>query len=243
MGSFVAAAEILDPGDRGVDDWPRSRCAIGRLTGADGHAPAARDGKGRGAVKRERIARVALRAFPESVRTARGEEMLGTLLDVSATSRTRFLRELTGLVRSGLEARAARTAQNGAMRVVADGVCLSGVWLLTLFLASELGNRLRELDPGGPWHPLSACFSPPPRSFSRSSSHAPGSCSGTEPGSESNPGSIGDQPDSSSRFSVPRSASTAAASRSKSASDIPGCLRNVNTTSHPSPSAMTRMGL
>ena len=106
-------------------------------------------------MKRERVARVALRAFPASVRAAHGEEMLGTLLDASATSRARFLLELGGLARSGLQARAARTAQTGALRVVADGVCLSGVWLLTLFLASELGNRLREFDPRGPWHPLS----------------------------------------------------------------------------------------
>jgi hypothetical protein len=27
--------------------------------------------------------------------------------------------------------------------------------LLTLFLSSELGNRIRGFDPLGPWHPLS----------------------------------------------------------------------------------------
>ena len=106
-------------------------------------------------MKREHIARVALHAFPITVRSAHGEEMLGTLLDVSATSRTRFVRELIGFVRSGTQARATQTAQSGARRVVADGVCLSGVWLLTLFLSSELGNRIRGFDPLGPWHPLS----------------------------------------------------------------------------------------
>lgn len=106
-------------------------------------------------MKRERIARIALHAFPANVRSAHGEEMLGTLLDVSASSRTRFGRELIGFARSGMQARATQTAQAGAGRVVADGVCLCGVWLLTLFLASELGNRIRGFDPLGPWHPLS----------------------------------------------------------------------------------------
>jgi hypothetical protein len=101
-------------------------------------------------MKRERVARVALRAFPSSVRAAQGEEMLGTLLDVSATSRTRFAVELGGLVRSGMQARAAHGARAGARRVVADGVCLAGVWLLTLYLASDLGERIRGGIPGYP---------------------------------------------------------------------------------------------
>ena len=62
--------------------------------------------------------------------------------------------ELVGLVRSGMRARATQTAASGAPRVVADGVCLAAVWLLTLFLASELGNRMRVFDPLGPWHAL-----------------------------------------------------------------------------------------
>ena len=81
--------------------------------------------------------------------------MLGTLLDVSATSRTRFVLELIGVVRSGMHARATQTARVGAQRIVADGICLGAVWFLTLFLSSELGNRMREFDPLGPWHPLS----------------------------------------------------------------------------------------
>jgi len=89
------------------------------------------------------------------VRAEHGEEMLGTLLDVSATSRTRFVVELIGFARSGMQARATRTAQAGARRVVADGVCLGAVLLLALFLSSELGNRMREFDPRGPWHPFS----------------------------------------------------------------------------------------
>ncbi len=98
---------------------------------------------------------MAVRAYPRPVRSAHGEEMLSTALDVSGTSRTRFLLELVGLVRAGMRLRAVQNAQAGPLRVVADGICLSAVWLLMLLLSSELGNRLREFDPRGPWHPLS----------------------------------------------------------------------------------------
>ena len=103
---------------------------------------------------RERVARAALQAFPREIRSARGAEMLGTLLDASATSRVRFAREIVDLVRSGLRARARRTVEAGARRVVADGLCLGGVWLLTLFFASELGNMIKGFDPWGPWVPM-----------------------------------------------------------------------------------------
>jgi hypothetical protein len=69
--------------------------------------------------------------------------MLGTLLDASATSQIQFVRELVDLVRSGLRARATETAQAGARRLVADGCCLAAVWLLTLFVAADVGNRIR----------------------------------------------------------------------------------------------------
>ena len=67
--------------------------------------------------------------------------MLGTLLEVEyGDSRIRFARELVSFVRSGMRARATETARTGALRVVADGVGLSGIWLLALFLSSELGT-------------------------------------------------------------------------------------------------------
>ena len=78
--------------------------------------------------------------------------MLSTLLDASASSRTRFVREIVALVLSGLRARATQTAEPGARRLVADGFCLAGVWLLTLFLSSDVGNRIRGRLPGYPWH-------------------------------------------------------------------------------------------
>ncbi|MFL5843042.1 MAG: hypothetical protein ACJ762_00015 [Solirubrobacteraceae bacterium] len=99
-------------------------------------------------------ARAALHAFPANLRVVHGEEMLDTFRDVSST-RGRYVRELIGLVQSGMRARGSQTARAGARRLIADGVCLGAVWVLTLFLSSELGNRIRGVDPLGPWHPLS----------------------------------------------------------------------------------------
>jgi hypothetical protein len=105
-------------------------------------------------MRRERLARAALLAFPPEVRMARGEEMLGTLLDASATSRPRFAREVVDMVRSGLGARALESARAGPRRVIADGVCLAAVWLLTLFLSSDLALWIKGAEPGYPDGPL-----------------------------------------------------------------------------------------
>jgi hypothetical protein len=97
---------------------------------------------------RERVAGLALRAYPPGVRAARGEEMLGTLLDVSTASLRDFAREIVELVRLGLRARATRTAAVGAGRLVADGLCLAGAWVLTLDLSTLLSQRARGMhDP------------------------------------------------------------------------------------------------
>jgi hypothetical protein len=55
-----------------------------------------------------------------------------------------------------MRSRAALTSDAGARRVVADGVCLAAVYFLTLFLSSEIGNKIRGFDPLGPWQPLRA---------------------------------------------------------------------------------------
>ena len=79
----------------------------------DGHATASCHGERCGPMIRERVARAALQAYPTRIRSARGAEMVGTLLDASASSRTRFAREIVDLVRSGLRARATRTERRG----------------------------------------------------------------------------------------------------------------------------------
>ena len=104
---------------------------------------------------RERLARAALLAYPRCVRRDRGREMIDTLLDASADSVARFVRELAGLARGGLLARAQETLGAGAARVSADGLCLAAVWLVTLFLTSGVGMRIRGPQFGFSWDPLS----------------------------------------------------------------------------------------
>ena len=96
----------------------------------------------------ERIAELALLSYPPSARVARGEEMLATLQDASAGSRRRFVREIADLVRLGLRARGSQTASAGARRIVADGLCLAAVWLMTLDVSTLLSQRARGMhDP------------------------------------------------------------------------------------------------
>jgi hypothetical protein len=104
-------------------------------------------------VNRERMTRAALLAHPLDVRDGVGGEMTATLLDVSAGSRTRFTRELAGLVRAGLRVRGQRKAANGARRTLADGLCLAGVWFMTLDLSTLLAQTVRGFhDPLlAPW--------------------------------------------------------------------------------------------
>lgn len=97
---------------------------------------------------RERLARYALLGYPSDARAAHGEEMLTTLLDASAGSRIRFVRELADLVRLGVSDRARRAAGAGPRRLAADGICLGAVWLMTLDLSTLLAQRARGMrDP------------------------------------------------------------------------------------------------
>jgi hypothetical protein len=94
-------------------------------------------------MSRERVAGTALRALPATLRSARGEEILATLLDSSAeASAARFAREVAGLVRFGLRARATQTASSGTRRLVADGFCRGAMLVMTLDLSTLLGQKL-----------------------------------------------------------------------------------------------------
>ena len=131
----------------------RSRAAPGRGRAArarrsHGHAAVARDRHGGDAMSGERIAELALLAYPAAARAARGDEMLATLQDASAGSRRHFVREIADLVRLGLRARGSQTASAGARRIVADGLCLAAVWFMTLDVSTLLSQRARGMhDP------------------------------------------------------------------------------------------------
>jgi hypothetical protein len=99
-------------------------------------------------MSRERLVRAGLLAYPPAVRAALGPEMTATLLDAGTGSHRRFARELADLARLGLRARATRVASAGPGRVVADGICLAGTWLMTLDLSTLLSQSVRGMrDP------------------------------------------------------------------------------------------------
>jgi hypothetical protein len=84
----------------------------------------------------ERLAGIALLAYPREVRESRGGEMVGTVLDVSEGSPWRVLGESVALIRSGLRARASIAAGSGSRRLAAT-VCAQAatVWGLVLLIA------------------------------------------------------------------------------------------------------------
>jgi hypothetical protein len=83
------------------------------------------------------IGALVLRAYPADFRSARGEEMLGTLLDAREDSGRAFVRGLVSLLIRGLRARARVNAQVGAPRLIADGFCLAGVLRALAMLTDE----------------------------------------------------------------------------------------------------------
>ena len=107
---------------------------------------------------RERLARVAMLAYPRDVRAAKGEEMIGTLLDASGQSKAAYGRELAALVGNGLRARGAPRAQPSTARVIADGCCYAGIAMLALITASLVGHTVEfhqtRADSTQVWHLL-----------------------------------------------------------------------------------------
>jgi hypothetical protein len=96
----------------------------------------------------ERLARLAVSAYPADIRDAREAEMIDTLRDIRATSPGRYPREVADLVRLGLRERAARTADVGTIRLLADGLCVGAILLMMFELANVVSHRLRGLhDP------------------------------------------------------------------------------------------------
>ena len=82
---------------------------------------------------RERVGRAALRAYPPESRAARGEEMLGTLLDAGEHSAAAFGREGGSVLLAGLRERAALTASVGSRRLIADA-CPQAIAILILWM-------------------------------------------------------------------------------------------------------------
>jgi hypothetical protein len=86
----------------------------------------------------DRLASLALRAYPADVPADRRAEMLDTLRDVRTATPERYAVELIDLVRRGVRTRADRRGSAGTGRLLADGFCLGGV-LIAMFEFGDLG--------------------------------------------------------------------------------------------------------
>jgi hypothetical protein len=72
--------------------------------------------------------------------------MVSTLLDSSAGSRARLVRELADLLRIGMRMRAGQTARTDPQRLLADGFCRGAILLMTLDLSTLLSQRLDGVE-------------------------------------------------------------------------------------------------
>jgi hypothetical protein len=89
----------------------------------------------------QRLGSLALNAYPPSVRTVRGEEMLGTLLDAGEDSTGAFISGCASLVVGGLRERARENARIGARRLIADGFCQGAVLMGFYTLLAGIQER------------------------------------------------------------------------------------------------------
>lgn len=89
---------------------------------------------------RKRLASLGLLAYPKSLRSSKGEEIVGTLLDVSGGSNAAYAREIVALIGGGLRVRVgAAGGRQDATRLIADGFCYAGVGMLAFVTALCVG--------------------------------------------------------------------------------------------------------
>ena len=82
------------------------------------------------------LARTALRCYPPATRTARGAEMLDTLLEASGGRRGVFVWNVVSLVAAGLGERARASARLSAGRTIAEAAKLASVLYACLWLTA-----------------------------------------------------------------------------------------------------------
>jgi hypothetical protein len=96
-----------------------------------------------------RLARAALRCYPPATRTARGAEMLDTLLEASDDRHGVFAWNVLSLVAAGLGERARASARMSAGRTIAEAAKLASVLYACLWLTA---GSVALIDRRG-WHP------------------------------------------------------------------------------------------
>lgn len=87
---------------------------------------------------RGRLARAALRCYPPAARTARGAEMLDTLLEASDGRHGVFVWNVVSLVAAGLGERTRASARETALRTIAEAAKLASILYACLWLTAGL---------------------------------------------------------------------------------------------------------
>lgn len=101
--------------------------------------------------RRERVFRLALRAYPQSVREAHGPEILGTALDLSEGSVRTTAHESLELLSSGLRTRLAAGADVSRRRLLADSCCLAAMLWGAIELLRWFTFQLEPDPTAAPW--------------------------------------------------------------------------------------------
>ena len=96
---------------------------------------------------RGRLARAALRCYPPATRTARGAEMLDTLLEASDDRRGVFVWNIVSLVAAGLGERARASARSSVGRTIAEAAKLLSILYACLWLTAGVAVLIER--PGG----------------------------------------------------------------------------------------------
>ena len=84
------------------------------------------------------LARAALRCYPPATRTARGAEMLDTLLEASSDRHGVFVSNVVSLVAAGLGERARASARLSAGRTIVEAAKLASILYACLWLTASL---------------------------------------------------------------------------------------------------------
>ena len=105
----------------------------------------------------ERVYRFVVRAYPRSYRSAHGDELLATVLQVAGSPPRLSLRELGGLLRGAVRQRFREPARIGRRRTLQQGMWLAALLLLGESAGEGVGNAVLALKGYLDWSwPMSA---------------------------------------------------------------------------------------
>ncbi len=90
------------------------------------------------------VGRIAARSYPADVRSERGGELVGTLLDAGDDSRTAFVRQVGSVIGAGLSARARQALTQPTAQILIWALVWAAVMVLVRGLVALLGMEVRD---------------------------------------------------------------------------------------------------